>query len=245
MSRWSWRAMASTPGPGFTAHHLLDGPYVVVLPAGHRLAGQEEVDLDDLADERWVDNDFARGWCRANLIEACTAAGFSPAFRVEARDSRRRSPASPPASASRCSPRSARHTCPTAWPASDWSARRRPGRYTWWCTTRSSTHRRRGRRSPRCGTPPTPRTSGRTRCSAWRAGLVRPAVLSTVVAAAHHVDVGGENPVNAGPGGDQGRRRLDTFTRQARPEPWPPTRNSARRLPRCGHGRRVAESGAG
>ncbi|MFG2111008.1 LysR family transcriptional regulator [Micromonospora chersina] len=74
------------PGSGFTAHHLLDDPYVAVLPAGHRLAGQEEVDLVDLADERWVDNDFARGWCRANLIEACTAAGFSPAFRVEAHD---------------------------------------------------------------------------------------------------------------------------------------------------------------
>ncbi|MFG3577690.1 LysR family transcriptional regulator [Micromonospora chersina] len=74
------------PGSGFTALHLLDDPYVAVLPAGHRLAGQEEVDLADLADERWVDNDFARGWCRANLIEACTAAGFSPAFRVEAHD---------------------------------------------------------------------------------------------------------------------------------------------------------------
>ncbi|MFF4811118.1 LysR family transcriptional regulator [Micromonospora chersina] len=73
-------------GSGFTAHHLLDDPYVAVLPTGHRLAGQEEVDLADLADERWVDNDFARGWCRANLIEACTAAGFSPAFQVEAHD---------------------------------------------------------------------------------------------------------------------------------------------------------------
>ncbi|MFG2102808.1 LysR family transcriptional regulator [Micromonospora echinaurantiaca] len=74
------------PGSGFTAHHLLDDPYVAVLPAGHRLAGRAEADLIDLADEGWVDNDFARGWCRENLIEACTAAGFSPAFRVEAHD---------------------------------------------------------------------------------------------------------------------------------------------------------------
>ncbi|WBB67567.1 LysR family transcriptional regulator [Micromonospora sp. WMMD812] len=74
------------PGSGFTAHHLLDDPYVAALPAGHRLAGQDEVDLADLADERWIDNDFARGWCRANLIEACSAAGFSPTFRVEAHD---------------------------------------------------------------------------------------------------------------------------------------------------------------
>jgi DNA-binding transcriptional LysR family regulator len=74
------------PGSGFTAHHLLDDPYLAALPAGHRLAGQQEVDLADLADERWVDNDFAHGWCRANLLEACTAAGFSPPFRVEAHD---------------------------------------------------------------------------------------------------------------------------------------------------------------
>ncbi len=76
------------PGSGFTAHHLLDDPYVAVVPAGHRLADRQETDLADLADERWIDNDVARGWCRTNLLEACTAAGFSPAFRVEAHDYR-------------------------------------------------------------------------------------------------------------------------------------------------------------
>lgn len=72
--------------PGFTVHHLLDDPYVVVLPPGHPLAGRDEVELAELADERWVDNDFARGWCRRNLVEACTAAGFRPPFHVEAHD---------------------------------------------------------------------------------------------------------------------------------------------------------------
>ncbi|QOC92433.1 LysR family transcriptional regulator [Micromonospora craniellae] len=76
------------PGSGFTAQHIVDDPYVAVLPAGHPLAGHDEVDLAELAEERWVDNDFARGWCRAKLLEACTAAGFSPAFRVEAHDYR-------------------------------------------------------------------------------------------------------------------------------------------------------------
>ncbi len=33
-----------------------------------------------------MDNDFARGWCRRTLVEACTAAGFSPPFHVEAHD---------------------------------------------------------------------------------------------------------------------------------------------------------------
>ncbi|GAA4948079.1 MULTISPECIES: LysR family transcriptional regulator [Streptomonospora] len=74
------------PGAGFTAHHLLDDPYVAVLPGGHPFEGRNEVDLAELADDRWIDNDFARGWCRANLVEACTAAGFTPAFHVEAHD---------------------------------------------------------------------------------------------------------------------------------------------------------------
>lgn len=74
------------PGQGFTAHHLIDDPYVAVLPDGHRFAGAAEIELADLAEDRWIDNDFARGWCRRNLIEACRAAGFSPPFHVEAHD---------------------------------------------------------------------------------------------------------------------------------------------------------------
>ncbi|HEY5787264.1 MAG TPA: LysR family transcriptional regulator [Microlunatus sp.] len=72
--------------PGLVAQHLLDDPYVAVLPSGHLLAERDEIDLVDLAGDRWVDNDFARGWCRRNLIEACHAAGFSPPFHVEAHD---------------------------------------------------------------------------------------------------------------------------------------------------------------
>lgn len=72
--------------PGFVAHHLLDDPYVAVLPADHPLAECARIELAQLVDERWVDNDFARGWCRRNLLEACHAAGFSPPFHVEAHD---------------------------------------------------------------------------------------------------------------------------------------------------------------
>lgn len=73
-------------GAGFAAHHLLDDPYVVVLPSGHPFAEREAIDLAELAAERWVDNDFARGWCRTNLLNACSAAGFRPLFHVEAHD---------------------------------------------------------------------------------------------------------------------------------------------------------------
>lgn len=74
--------------PGGTAHLLVKEPYVAVLPRGHRLAERTEIELAELMDERWVDNDFARGWCRRNLIEACLAAGFTPTFHVEAHDYR-------------------------------------------------------------------------------------------------------------------------------------------------------------
>jgi DNA-binding transcriptional LysR family regulator len=68
------------------AHHLHDDPYVAVVPRSHELAGRAEVELASLAAERWIDNDFARGWCRRNLLDACESAGFHPSFRVEAHD---------------------------------------------------------------------------------------------------------------------------------------------------------------
>lgn len=68
------------------AHHLIDDPYVAAVPAGHPLAEQDAVPLGRLAEEHWIDNDVAQGWCRRNLLEACRAAGFSPAFRVETHD---------------------------------------------------------------------------------------------------------------------------------------------------------------
>lgn len=73
-------------GAGFTVRHLIDDPYVVVVPEDHPLAVRSEVELAELAAESWVDNDFSRGWCRRILLDTCAAAGFSPPFRVEAHD---------------------------------------------------------------------------------------------------------------------------------------------------------------
>lgn len=74
-------------GSGQTrVHHLLDDPYVVVVPVGHPLAGEREVPLGTLAAEHWVDNDFNRGFCRQVILDACTEAGFSPDFRIETHD---------------------------------------------------------------------------------------------------------------------------------------------------------------
>lgn len=77
---------ALRPPPGLRSVHLLDEPYVAVLPRDHPYAGAGELELADLADDEWVDNDFAGGWCRRNLVDACHAAGFNPPFRVEAHD---------------------------------------------------------------------------------------------------------------------------------------------------------------
>lgn len=71
---------------GFDAHHLLDDPYLAVLPRDHPLASAAEVELADLAAERWVDNDLPGGWCRRNLLDACATAGFAPPFHVQAGD---------------------------------------------------------------------------------------------------------------------------------------------------------------
>jgi DNA-binding transcriptional LysR family regulator len=68
------------------AHHLLDDPYVALVPQDHPLAGEDGVELSRLEKERWIDNDVTHGWCRRNLLEACRAAGFQPSFRVEAHD---------------------------------------------------------------------------------------------------------------------------------------------------------------
>ncbi|WP_130177099.1 LysR substrate-binding domain-containing protein [Cryobacterium sp. SO1] len=71
---------------GFDAHHLLDDPYRVVLQDSHPLARRAEIELAELASERWIDNEAPSGWCRRNLLEACSAAGIAPVFQVQAHD---------------------------------------------------------------------------------------------------------------------------------------------------------------
>ncbi|WAP53438.1 LysR substrate-binding domain-containing protein [Arthrobacter sp. ATA002] len=64
----------------------MDDPYVAVLPDHHPSAGRTEIELAELGGEQWVDNDFAHGLCRLNLLDTCTAAGFTPTFQIEAHD---------------------------------------------------------------------------------------------------------------------------------------------------------------
>lgn len=70
----------------YSVHHLLDDPYVAVVPDSHALAGHSGIALRELASDRWVDNDFSRGFCRQVVLDACAEAGFAPDFRIETPD---------------------------------------------------------------------------------------------------------------------------------------------------------------
>jgi len=71
---------------GYQVHPLLIEPYLAVVPATSALARRAQVDLIELRDEAWVDNDVARGPCRQILLDACSTVRFSPAFHIETQD---------------------------------------------------------------------------------------------------------------------------------------------------------------
>ena len=71
---------------GYRVRPLLTEPYFAVVPVTSALAGRAQVDLAELRDEAWVDNDVARGPCRQAVLDACSTVGFSPSFHIETQD---------------------------------------------------------------------------------------------------------------------------------------------------------------
>jgi DNA-binding transcriptional LysR family regulator len=67
------------PDVGLERTHLLEDPFDLVVPDGHRLAGRASVALEELADETWIGGapDSAYG---AIVAHSCRAAGFEPRF---------------------------------------------------------------------------------------------------------------------------------------------------------------------
>jgi molybdate transport repressor ModE-like protein len=63
--------------------HLIDDPYDVILPKGHRLAGRRTLRLGDLAEDPWIASTPACG-CRQITERACNDAGFEPRVAFEA-----------------------------------------------------------------------------------------------------------------------------------------------------------------
>ncbi|MFJ1604290.1 LysR substrate-binding domain-containing protein [Streptomyces sp. NPDC088253] len=78
------RADGTAP-EGIRLVRLLDDPYRVVLPRGHRLAGRRLLELAELADEPWVGSEWP-GPCLDAQLDACAAAGFRPSFAVQSED---------------------------------------------------------------------------------------------------------------------------------------------------------------
>ncbi|XVV03193.1 LysR family transcriptional regulator [Actinosynnema sp. CA-248983] len=74
------------PPRGVRFVHLLDDPYLAVLPRGHELSRKRVLDLADLADEPWVDAVNPPGPCRDIVLNACAGAGFAPNFVLESDD---------------------------------------------------------------------------------------------------------------------------------------------------------------
>jgi DNA-binding transcriptional LysR family regulator len=63
--------------------HLIDDPYEVILPKGHKLAGRRTLRLRDLAEDPWIASTPACG-CRQITERACNDAGFEPRVAFEA-----------------------------------------------------------------------------------------------------------------------------------------------------------------
>jgi DNA-binding transcriptional LysR family regulator len=80
------RSRTAEAAPGVRLAHLLDDPYLAVLPRGHDLCRKRVLDLADLADLPWVDAALPAGACRDIVIDACAGAGFAPNFVVESDD---------------------------------------------------------------------------------------------------------------------------------------------------------------
>jgi DNA-binding transcriptional LysR family regulator len=72
------------PRDGLAWVHLLDDPYRLVLPRGHRLAGRRVIDLVELAEENWVETMCGVGCCHEVASKAFRDAGFEPHRTVEA-----------------------------------------------------------------------------------------------------------------------------------------------------------------
>ncbi len=77
-------AAGEAPSDGLTWVHLLDDPYRVVLPRGHRLAGRRVIDLAELAEDNWVETMCSIGCCHEAPNKAFMNAGFEPHRTVEA-----------------------------------------------------------------------------------------------------------------------------------------------------------------
>ncbi|ADD41593.1 LysR family transcriptional regulator [Stackebrandtia nassauensis] len=73
---------------GYRRHELTVEELLAVVPAGHRLAGAEQIALRDLEAEPWVDHDIYDSPIGRIMLSACRAAGFTPRYAARLDDHR-------------------------------------------------------------------------------------------------------------------------------------------------------------
>jgi DNA-binding transcriptional LysR family regulator len=73
------------PAEGVEVIHLFEDPVQLALHSGHRLASKEDLRLEDLAHETWIDVPRATSGGQV-LARACTRAGFAPRVSFESDD---------------------------------------------------------------------------------------------------------------------------------------------------------------
>jgi len=72
--------------PAIERHQLLDDPFYLCLPAGHRVARKARVRVADLAEESWILGTTGRCPDGVVLERACQAAGFEPRVAFQSDD---------------------------------------------------------------------------------------------------------------------------------------------------------------
>ena len=72
------------PNDGLSRIHLLDDPFRIMLPRGHRFADRSSVELLELAGDNWVDTVGGNGSCRDVTVDICRRAGFRPSYVAQA-----------------------------------------------------------------------------------------------------------------------------------------------------------------
>jgi hypothetical protein len=63
---------------GITVATISEVPVFVMISSKHRLADRDEIDLTELAQEKWILRPEREQRCAANLRLACAGAGFEP-----------------------------------------------------------------------------------------------------------------------------------------------------------------------
>lgn len=72
--------------PELRIRHLFRDPLLVALPTSHPLASRPQVNLADLAGERWITQNSDNDPHHVILLQVCSIAGFTPACAIRSDD---------------------------------------------------------------------------------------------------------------------------------------------------------------